>query len=59
MLGREVLLSKSSRALPNFSVSVGLISFALLGSFILSKVEEMKALCKTITLRPHTINAQK
>jgi hypothetical protein len=37
MLGREVLLSKSSRALPNFVIFVHLISFALLGSFILSK----------------------
>jgi hypothetical protein len=37
MLGREVLLSKSNRVLPNFFVSVRLISFALLGSFILSK----------------------
>jgi hypothetical protein len=37
MLGHEVLLSKSSRALSNFFVFVHLISFALLGGFILSK----------------------
>jgi hypothetical protein len=37
MLGREVLLSKSNRVLPNFSIYVCLISFALLSSFILSK----------------------
>jgi hypothetical protein len=55
MLGREVLLSKSNRPLPNFSIFVCLISFALLGSFILSKGgRDESALQNNYSLSPHS-----
>jgi len=55
MLGHEVLLSKSSRALLNFSVSVRLISFALLDSFILSKGgRDESALQNNYSPSPHS-----